>query len=141
MSQGILAKIRTLFEGDPGVRRVADDPVLAAELLLLFRMILADGRVSDREIMTLRRISRESFGIPEASMDAVIEYLNEFGYETTASQAASMFQEMDEERRRQLARHMAEIAQADRQLANDEVQLLHRTLKMLGLSPVDLVKK
>lgn len=141
MSQGILAKIRTLFEGDPGVRRVADDPVLSAELLLLFRMILADGSASDSEMETLRRICRDSFGIPEASMDAVIEYLNEFGYETTGPQAVSMFQEMDDERRRQLAQHMAEIAKADKQLAKSEVRLLRRTLEMLELSPVDLVRK
>lgn len=140
MSQGILTKIRTLFEGDPGVRRVADDPVLAAELLLLFRMILADGSASESEMETLRRICRDSFGIPETSMDAVIEYLNDFGYETTGPQAVSMFQEMDDERRRQLARHMAEIAKADKQLAKSEVHLLRRTLEMLGLSPVDLVR-
>jgi uncharacterized tellurite resistance protein B-like protein len=141
MSQGMLARIYQLFEGDPGVRRVADDPVLSAELLLLFRMILADGTASETEMATLRRICQHSFGIPEASMDAVIEYLNEFGYETNGSQAVAMFQDMDDERRRLLARHMAEIAKADKQLAKNEVRLLRRTLEMLGLSPVDLVRE
>ena len=50
MASGLLAQIREIFEGDPGVRKVADDPVLSAELLLLFRMILADGQVSDSEM-------------------------------------------------------------------------------------------
>jgi len=140
MSNGLLAKIRSLFDGDPGVRKVADDPVLSAELLLLFRMILADGSVSDAEMDTLRRICRDSFGIPEESMDAVIEYLNEFGYETNGSQAVAMFQDLDIERRQLLARHMADIAKADQQLAEKEVRLLRRTLEMLGLSPVDTVK-
>ena len=140
MSQGMLARIRSLFEGDPGVRKVADDPVLSAELLLLFRMILADGSVSDAEMETLRRICRESFGIPEASMDAVIDYLNEIGYETNGSQAVAMFQDLDTDRRRLLAQHMADIAKADSQLAENEVRLLRRTLEMLGLSPVDVVK-
>lgn len=141
MSQGMLARIRSFFEGDPGVRRVADDPVLSAELLLLFRMILADGTASASELETLRRICRDSFGIPESSMEAVIEYLNEFGYETRGSQAVSMFEDMDEDRRRLLAGHMAEIARADKHLAENEVRLLRRTLEMLGLSPVDLVRK
>lgn len=141
MSQGMLTRIRSLFEGDPGVRKVADDPVLSAELLLLFRMILADGSVSDAEMETLRRICRDSFGIPEASMDAVIDFLNEFGYETNGSQAVAMFQDLGVERRQLLARHMAEIAKADRQLAENEVRLLRRTMEMLGLSPVDLVKQ
>jgi uncharacterized tellurite resistance protein B-like protein len=137
----MLTRIRSLFEGDPGVRKVADDPVLSAELLLLFRMILADGSVSDAEMETLRRICRDSFGIPEASMDAVIDFLNEFGYETNGSQAVAMFQDLNVERRQLLARHMADIAKADRQLAENEVRLLRRTMDMLDLNPVDVVKQ
>src|SRR5262245_44747137 len=38
MLQALLTKVKNLIEGDPGVRKVADDPVLSAELLLLFRM-------------------------------------------------------------------------------------------------------
>ena len=84
MLQGLLDKVIALFDGDPGVRKVADDPVLSAELLLLFRMILADGAVSESEMAVFRRICREAFAIPEGSIDGVIEYLNEFGYETNA---------------------------------------------------------
>ena len=120
MAQGLLGKIISLFEGDPGVRKVADDPVLSAELLLLFRMILADGAVSETEMQAFRRICQEAFGIRDESIDGVIEYLNEFGYETTGVQALAMFRELDFERRRQLARHMAEIAKADAQLAATE---------------------
>ena len=69
MANGLLAKIMTLFDGDPGVRKVADDPVLSAELLLLFRMILADGTVSESEMSVFRRICREAFGIADESMD------------------------------------------------------------------------
>ena len=140
MATGVLARIRTLFDGDPGVRKVADDPVLSAELLLLFRMILADGTVSDSEMDTFRRICREAFGISEESLDGVVEYLNDFGYETNSAQAIDMFRELDVERRKELARHMAEIAKADRQLAENDVRLLRRTLDLLGISPVDVVR-
>lgn len=140
MAQGLLAQIRSIFEGDPGIRMVADDPVLSAELLLLFRMILADGVVKEEEMATFRRICRDSFSIPEESIDGVIEYLNDFGYETNGGQAVAMFQELDEERRRLLAQHMAEIAKADAQLSENEVRLLRRTLEMLGVSPVDAVR-
>ena len=61
MATGLLQHIKSLFDGDPGVRKVADDPVLSAELLLLFRMILADGAVKDSELDMLRRICREAF--------------------------------------------------------------------------------
>jgi uncharacterized tellurite resistance protein B-like protein len=140
MARGLLAQIREIFEGDPGVRKVADDPVLSAELLLLFRMILADGQVSDAEMAVFRRICAESFGIGAESIEGVVEYLNDFGYETSGAQAIEMFRELDVERRRTLARHMAEIAKADRQLAENEVRLLRRTLDLLGISPVDIVK-
>lgn len=140
MASGLLAQIRSIFEGDAGVRKVAGDPVLSAELLLLFRMILADGVASENEMATFRRICRDAFGIPEDSIDPVIEYLNDFGYETNGSQAIAVFQELDVERRKSLARHMAEIAKADASLAENEVKLLRRSLDLLGISPVDVVK-
>lgn len=140
MASGLLAQIRELFEGDAGVRKVADDPVLSAELLLLFRMILADGQVSETEMAVFKRICKDSFGIGAESMDGVIEYLHDFGYETSGTQAIEMFRGLDIERRKELARHMAEIAKADSQLAENEVRLLRRTLDVLGISPVDVVK-
>lgn len=66
----LLDQIRSIFDGDPGVRKVADDRVLSAELLMLFRMILADGAVSESEMVAFRHICKEAFGIPEASIDA-----------------------------------------------------------------------
>ena len=140
-ARGLLAQIKELFEGDPGVRKVADDPVLSAELLLLFRMILADGQVSESEMAAFRRICKDSFGIGDESLQGVIEYLNDFGYETNGAQAIEMFRELDIDHRKRLARHMAEIAKADSQLAENEVRLLRRTLDMLGISPVDMVKQ
>ncbi|MEQ1950522.1 TerB family tellurite resistance protein [Mesorhizobium yinganensis] len=140
MAQGLLSRFRNMFEGDPGVRKVADDPTLSAELLLLFRMILADGEVSDSEIKTFRRICRDAFGIGEESIDGVVEFLNDFGYETSGQQALALFQDLDIDRRKLLARHMADIAKADSRLAEKEVRLLRRTLEVLGLSPVDVVR-
>jgi uncharacterized tellurite resistance protein B-like protein len=139
MAQGLLAKVRSLFEGDPGVRKVAEDPALTAELLLLFRMILADGEINDSELEVFRQICRDSFGIGEDSIDGVVEFLNDYGYETSGAQALELFRELDPERRKLLALHMAEIAKADSQLAEKEVRLLRRTLEVLGLSPVDVV--
>lgn len=138
MANRLLGKIISLFEGDPGVRKVADDPVLSAELLLLFRMILADGAVSEAEMTAFRRICKDAFGISEKSVDGVVEYLNDFGYETKGSQAVAMFNDLDHERRIQLARHMADIAKADATLADEEMRLLKRVLDMLHLNAKDI---
>jgi uncharacterized tellurite resistance protein B-like protein len=133
MAESLIARFVSLFEGDSGVRMVAEDPVLSAELLLLFRMILADGAVTETEMQAFRRICSEAFAIPETSIDSVIEYLNETGYETTGAQALAMFRVLDEDRRRLLVKHMADIAKADSQLAQAEVRLLRRTLEVLDL--------
>jgi uncharacterized tellurite resistance protein B-like protein len=141
MLDSVLAKVRMMIEGDPGIRKVADDPVLSAELLLLFRMILADGKIDRNEMATFRRICREAFGIEEESIDGVIEFLNDFGYETSGIQAVDMFRELDLERRKLLARNMAAIAKADSQLAEQEIRLLKRTLELLQVDPNDLVQR
>ena len=133
MADGFLSRIMQLFEGDPGIRRVADDPVLTAELLLLFRMILADGAVEEKELDTFRRICVDSFGIPKESLVGVIRYLQDYGYETSGTQALALFRTLDRDRRIELARHLAEIAKADEDLSDREVRLLKRTLEVLDL--------
>lgn len=136
----IIERIRVLFEGDPAVKRVADDPVLTAELMLLFRMVLADGEAAGPELEVFKRICRESFGIEGESLDEVLTYLQDFGYENTEARSIGTFGQLPLSRRIALARHMAEIAKADSQLAENEVRLLRRTLELLGISPVDMVK-
>lgn len=139
MAGGLIGQIRSLLEGDPGIPKVADDPVLSAELLLLFRMILADGEVEEHEMAVFRRICRDAFGIGEESIDGVVDYLNDFGYETNGGQALAMFRGLRLERRQALARHMAEIAKADRHLATQEVRLLRRILEVLDVEARDVV--
>lgn len=136
---GPIKMLVQFFEGDPDVRKVADDPALSAEILLLFRMILADGAVQQAEIDTLRRICREAFGIEESGLASVMSYLHDFGYETTTSHALAVMRDAPRERRIMLARHMAEIAKADHELTRHEVQLLARALEVLELSPEDVL--
>jgi len=141
MADGFLSRIMQLFEGDPGIRRVADDPVLTAELLLLFRMILADGSVEEKELATFKRICTDSFGIPKESLVGVIRYLQDYGYETTGAQALALFQTLDRDRRIQLGRHLAEIAKADEDLSEHEVRLLKRTLEVLDIDAAEILAR
>lgn len=139
MAQSLFSTLKTLFEGDPAVRRVADDPALTAELLLLFRMVLADGEADKAELATLKRICAEAFGIGEASFAEVAGYLHDYGYETSARQSLDIFRGLPRERRVRLARHLAEIAKADSELNREEVRLLARTLEVLRLEPGEVV--
>lgn len=137
MAHGLLARLRDLIEGNASVKRIADDPALMAELLLLLRMVLADGEVAERELAALRRVAG-SFGIAGDDFERMIGYLEDFGYEVSAAQAIAVFRELDKDRRLLLARHMAEIAKADRELSRFEVRLLARVVDMLALDPAEV---
>ena len=138
MLAAFLERMERLFDGDPAVRQVADDPVLTAELMLLFRMVLADGEAAGPELETFKRICRESFGIGDESLKQVIAYLQDYGYEMTTPRALGAFGALPLSRRIQLARHMAEIAKADAKLSKHEVELLKTTVKLLHIDPMDV---
>src|SRR5690606_22521674 len=131
MLAAFLERMESLFEGDPAVRQVADDPVLTAELMLLFRMVLADGEAAGPEMETFKRICSEAFGIGGESLKQVIAYLQDYGYEMTTPRALGEFGALPLARRIQLARHMADIAKADARLSKHEVDLLKTTVKLL----------
>jgi uncharacterized tellurite resistance protein B-like protein len=136
----IIERIRVLFEGDPAVRRVADDPVLTAELMLLFRMVLADGEAAGPELEVFKRICRDSFGIAGESLEEVLTYLQDFGYENTEARSIGTFGQLPLSRRIALARHMAEIAKADAKLSKQEIELLKRTVSLLHIDPRELTR-
>jgi len=139
MARGLLARLRELVEGNTAVTKVANDPAAMAELLLLFRMILADGKAQEREMAVLRRICSDALGIAGDDLEQVLQYVQDFGYETTSAQAIAVFREMPRERRIMLARHMADISKADAELNHHEVRLLARVVDMLQISPQDVV--
>jgi uncharacterized tellurite resistance protein B-like protein len=121
-----------LFEGDPGVQKVAHDSALTAELLLLFRVALADGNVEKSELETLRNIADQAFGIDPESFGKVVNYLHDFGYEVTGRQAAELFRKMPYERKKDLIEHMTAVATADHNLDDREVGLIRRTIALLN---------
>jgi len=141
MARGLLTRLRDLFEGNQSVRKVADDPSLMAELLLLFRMILADGEADEKEMASFRRICAEAFGIEGDDLSQVMGHLEDYGYEISAGQSIAVFREFDRARRIELARHLADIAKADEELSRHEVRLLARVIEMLDLDPQEVVAR
>ncbi len=138
MVSGILSAIREFVDGNPSVRRVADDIELTSELVLLVRMMFADGELKAEEFDTFAHLCRTAFAIPEEDMPKVVEYLKNFAYEIDAAKAAAMFTEMPSERKRALLLHMLSIAKSDNELHADEAELIRRTASVLGLSPADI---
>lgn len=138
MANKIVEAVRIYFDMDKSVRKVAEDVELTAELILLIRMMFADGRLAKRELTNFKRICKTAFDIPEEDVSDVIVFLKETGYETTSEEAAAMFQGLELERRRALLVHMLSIAKSDDELHTNEIDLIRRTAEVLGMSAEDL---
>lgn len=135
----VVDKIREWLDQDKSVRMVADDIQLTSELLLLVRMMLADGELKPAELDNFKRICNRAFGIPHADVPDVINYLKDIGYETTPQDAANMFQNLDIVRKRALLVHMFSIAKSDNDLDANEIELIRRTADILGLTAEDIL--
>jgi len=134
----ILDKVKSLIERDSSVKRVAEDLQLTSELILLVRMIFADGEMKPEELQNFKRICKIAFDIPEKDVPEVVKYLQDYGYETTATDAATMFSSMDEERKKSLLLHLMSIAKADNKIHEDEVGMLRKVADVLNVSADDL---
>ncbi|MFZ1813750.1 MAG: TerB family tellurite resistance protein [Rhizobiaceae bacterium] len=140
MALGMMDRLREFVDGNKSVRRVADDIELTCELVLLVRMMFADGELKAQEMENFTRLCATAFGIPEDDVPKVLKYLKDFGYETNSKQAASMFTDLPVERKRSLLVHMLSIAKADDDLHEHEVELIRNTANILGLTADDIRK-
>jgi len=133
-----LEALKSRLEKEKVVRLVANDPALTAELLLLFKVILADGEVRQGELDIFKRICRDSFGLDPDAMDGVYEYMQDFAYETSPAQAAAVFAELPMERRQRLLDRMIAIAEADSEIDRREERFLARIADLLGFDITEI---
>ena len=138
MSESIFERITTFLSKKSAVQRVAEDPALAAELLLLLHVVFADGDRHPAEIAIFKEIILENFGIPTEEIPEVVEYLKDFAYETTTKQAAGMLAEMAPERRLSLLNDLMKIACADSRIAQSETVMIQRIAEVLGVTAEEL---
>jgi uncharacterized tellurite resistance protein B-like protein len=134
MADSILNSLKRFFTGNPSVRKVAGDAELTAELLLLFRIMLADGEMQPAEQAVFERLCQSAFGIAPEDMPEVADHLRTFSYETTGRQALAMFAGASEERRLELVNRMRDIALADAHLTAGESKLVDKVAAALGVA-------
>jgi uncharacterized tellurite resistance protein B-like protein len=118
-SAGFGERVRAFLESHDSLNRVAHDPVLTAELLLLVRMSFADKSVEAEEADAFAAICTRLLGLHADELKDILKYLNDFGYETTDAQAAAMLAGLDEARKREILDHLAIIAKADGEVDDD----------------------
>lgn len=130
---GYIAKLSDMIDRHTSVERVAGDPALMAELVLLVRMSFADRKVDPEEADAFRAICTRVLGLDGDELGEIMRFVDEFGYETTEEQAAGMLAELPEERRRAIMEHLAVMARADGSVDARERALFDRTARRLGL--------
>lgn len=130
--------IANYFSRHNSVRKVAENPATAAELLLLIHLGFADGEHTPSETAAFSKIAEEQFGISRDALPDVIKYLYDYGYETTTGQAAALFGELAPDRRIALIENLMTIAAADNHVDADEVALIHRIAAILGVAPQEV---
>lgn len=131
---GFGERVRAFLDQTSSLSKVADDPMLTAELLLLVRMSFANKAVEPAEADAFAAICTRMLGLNGDELTDVLKYLNDFGYETTDAQAANMLADLDEARKRQILDHMAIIAKADGDVDDRERRLLEATARRLGFA-------
>ena len=131
---GFGERVRALLDQHASLNKVAHDPVLTAELLLLVRMSFADKTVHAAEADAFAAICTRMLGLNGDELTDILKYLNEFGYETTDAQAAEMLAELDEQRKREILDHLAAVARADGEIDDRERRLLEATARRFGFA-------
>ena len=131
---GFGERVRALLDRHGSLNKVAHDPVLTAELLLLVRMSFADRTVEPAEADAFAAICTRLLGLHGDELKDILKYLHDFGYETTDAQAAAMLADLDEARKREILDHLATVAKADGEVDARERRLLEATARRLGFA-------
>ncbi|MEM5474178.1 TerB family tellurite resistance protein [Hoeflea sp. AS60] len=127
-------RVRALLDQSTSLSKVANDPVLTAELLLLVRMSFADKTVEPAEADAFAAICTRLLGLNGDELTDILRYLNDFGYETTDAQAAEMLADLDEARKREILDHLAIVAKAGGEVDDRERRLFEATARRLGFA-------
>ncbi|WP_340161511.1 TerB family tellurite resistance protein [uncultured Hoeflea sp.] len=136
----LLASIAQFFEPErhlPGaLGQVAEDPVVLAEILVLFRIVLADGVVQPSQLTAFERICEQHFGINRRDMPELHALLDSPKARSCDAKAFTLLGQLDMEARTTLLEHMVEIARASSDGAECDSRLIRRMADLLGLEPV-----
>ena len=116
---------------DLGESQVRDSE-LAAEILLLLRLVLNDGPAGEHALAILRRVAHQAFGIDLPSLDTLLPSVEEFGRES-AEGAAGLYRNLPKDQRLELASTLIAIARRDVVLKSREHRLRGRVAAILGL--------
>ncbi|WP_099864808.1 TerB family tellurite resistance protein [Pararhizobium haloflavum] len=121
-------------------RRLDREPVAVAQILLLFRMMLADGVVRDPEMQVFQSICSEHFGIRPAEMMALHAYLEKRQGKADSEVRDRLLKSMSMEERLRLIGLMGRIAgscTSPHETSASDERFIRETAVALGVSRMD----
>ncbi|MCY0095893.1 TerB family tellurite resistance protein [Hoeflea ulvae] len=126
-----------MFEPKPewtgALGKLAENPVALAEVLVLFRMVLADGVVHPSQLTAFERICERQFGISPRDMPELHALLDSPRARLVDAEAFTLLSQLDTEARTALLDDMMRIARAHSDVGTGEDRLIRRTAGLLGL--------
>ena len=138
MSESMMDRFSRFMGNNPSLTKVSDDLQLTSELILLVKMIFADGKLSEGELDMFSSLCQSAFGLHKDDIPGILKYLQDFGYETSTWDAAAMFKGYSAERKRNLLVHLLQIAKSDGRVDESEQELIRRTASLLDMTAEDL---
>lgn len=137
--KGLFASIARLFERKPllpgKLGELSEDPVALAEILVLFRMVLADGIVQPSQLTAFERICEQHFGISPRDMPELHALLESPKARSYDAQAFTLLGQLDTDARTTLLKDMMRIADANIVRDERDDRLIRRTASLLDLDP------
>lgn len=119
------------------VRKLADDPVSLAQILLLFRVVLADGQVAELELAAFKKICEREFGVSADELPALHALLESPKGLMAETQMFFLLKRLDDQARNRLLGMMSEMAKSGTGDAAKAVRLVAMTAKLLRQDTAD----
>ena len=139
MPVNLFASIARMFERTPvwsgALQQLSENPAAMAEVLVLFRMVLADGVVRPSQMTAFERICERHFRISPRDMPDLHDLLDSPQALSCDADAFMLLGQLDTEGRTALLDDMMRIARANAIVNAGEDRLIRRTAALLGLEP------
>ena len=119
------------------VRRLADDPVGLAQILLLFRVVLADGQVAEPELAAFKKICEREFGVSAQELPALHALLESPKGLMAETQMFFLLKRLDYRERNRLLGMMSEMYTSGTGDPAKAVRLVAMTAKLLQQDAAD----
>lgn len=138
--KGLFAAVAQMVERKPrlpgALGQLSENPVAMAEILVLFRMVLADGIAQPSRLTAFERICEQQFGISPRDMPELHALLESPKARSCEADAFTLLSPLDTAARTTLLEAMVRIADANAVRDERDDKLIRRTARLLGLEPV-----